>query len=263
MDKPTADEPPASNRWLIFLKEECETCTLILPVLDRLIQNGIPIELYVQDSPDFLGDWSAIYDNDLSASFRWDIETTPTLIRTSADMENARIEGWNREEWQTAFDIDDLGHGLPNFRPGCGSKSREPGIYERLLAEFGNPNFASPAIEIDHWDDEMEACFNRGWTDGLPVVPPTDARILRMLQGTDRDAHEVLGRVPPNLSPITVEKAAINAVMAGCKPAYFPVVLAALKAALEPTFTLHGLLCTTCFSSPIIIVNGPSQNRLA
>jgi len=151
---------------------------------------------------------------------------------------------------------------LPKFQPGCGSKSREPGIHETLIAEYGAPGICSRKVELDKWDDEMESCFEHGWTDGLPVTPPTDARIVRMLQGTRRDSQEVIGKVPPNLAPVTVEKAAINAVMAGCKPEYFPVVLAALEAALEPIFTMHGLLCTTCFSSPIIVVNGPIAKQI-
>jgi hypothetical protein len=68
--------------------------------------------------------------------------------------------------------------------------------------------------------------------------------------------------VPPNLAECTVEKVAINAVMAGCKPEYLPVVLAALEAALEPIFTMHGLLCTTCFSGPVVVVNGPIARRI-
>jgi hypothetical protein len=71
-----------------------------------------------------------------------------------------------------------------------------------------------------------------------------------------------VGRVPPNLAECTVEKVAINAVMAGCKPEYMPVVLAVLEAALEPVFTMHGLLCTTCFSGPVIVVNGPVAKRI-
>jgi hypothetical protein len=143
------------------------------------------------------------------------------------------------------------------MRPGCGSKSREPGVYESLMATFGKPNFKSRPIRLGEWDDDIEACFERGWSDGLPVVPPTDVRILRMLQGTARKPDEIVGEVPPNLAAITVEKVAINAVMAGCRPEYMPVVLAALEASLDPVFTMHGLLCTTCFSSPIIVVNGP------
>jgi hypothetical protein len=148
------------------------------------------------------------------------------------------------------------------MRPGCGSKSREPGVWEELVARFGDTGIASRKVGIGAWDDEMEACFDRGWTDGLPVVPPTDARILRMLEGTSRKPDEIIGDVPPNLSPITVEKVAINAVLAGCKPEYLPVVIAALEAALVPEFTMHGLLCTTCFSSPIIVVNGPIAKKI-
>jgi hypothetical protein len=108
----------------------------------------------------------------------------------------------------------------------------------------------------------MEVCFDRGWTDGLPVTPPTDERVLRMLKGTTRSASEVIGRIPPNLSECTIEKVAINAVLAGCRPEYMPVLLAALEAALEPVFTLHGVLATTYFSSPIIIVNGPIAKKI-
>jgi hypothetical protein len=83
-----------------------------------------------------------------------------------------------------------------------------------------------------------------------------------MLKGTKRRPDEVIGKIPPYLGTCTVEKAAINAVLAGCKPEYLPVVLAALEAALEPVFTLHGVLATTYFSSPVIIVNGPIAKRI-
>ncbi len=83
-----------------------------------------------------------------------------------------------------------------------------------------------------------------------------------MLTGTRRNPHEIVGRIPPDLAPCTVEKVAINAVMAGCRPEYLPVVLTALEAALDPAFTLHGVTCSTCFSSPVIIVNGPITKRL-
>src|SRR3546814_1690646 len=88
------------------------------------------------------------------------------------------------------------------------------------------PGLRARRIEVSALEDEAEACFERGWSDGLPVVPPTPLRVLRMLRGTTRDPQEVLGRVPPNLAECTVEKVAVNAVMAGCKPEYLPVVLA-------------------------------------
>ena len=87
-------------------------------------------------------------------------------------------------------------------------------------------------------------------------------RVLRMLQGTTRNPKEIVGEIPPNLTPCTVEKIAINAVMAGCKPEYLPVVLAAIEAALDPKFAMHGVLCTTHFVGPIVIVNGPVTGRI-
>ena len=117
-------------------------------------------------------------------------------------------------------------------------------------------------VELGDDDDPIEACFDRGWSDGLPVTPPTDTRVLRMLAGTRRAPGEVVGAIPPYLAECTVEKVAINAVLAGCKPEYMPVLLAALEAALEPVFTLHGVLATTYFSSPVIIVNGPVAKKI-
>ena len=128
---------------------------------------------------------------------------------------------------------------------------------ERLEAKHKGGTLVSRKIEYGEASDPVEVCFERGWSDGLPVTPPTDERVLAMLKGTRRRADEVIGKIPPYLGTCTVEKAAINAVLAGCKPEYMPVLLAALEAALEPVFTLHGVLATTYFSSPIIIVNGP------
>ena len=129
---------------------------------------------------------------------------------------------------------------------------------ERLEAKHsGKTLLAARKIDYPDSGDPVEVCYERGWTDGLPVTPPTDERVLAMLQGTRRRPDEIVGKIPPYLGTCTVEKVAINAVLAGCKPEYIPVLLAALEAALEPVFTLHGVLATTYFSSPIIIVNGP------
>jgi hypothetical protein len=136
-------------------------------------------------------------------------------------------------------------------------------VAERLEAKHaGKTLLAARKIEYPEGADPAEVCFQRGWTDGLPVTPPTDERVIAMLKGTRRRPDEVLGKIPPFLADCTVEKAAINAVMAGCKPEYMPVLLAALEAALEPVFTLHGVLATTYFSGPVIIVNGPVAKRI-
>jgi len=103
----------------------------------------------------------------------------------------------------------------------------------------------------------VEALYDRGWTDGLPLVPPTEARALRMLEGTSRAADEVVALVPPNLVECTVEKVAVNSVMAGCRPEYLPVVLAALEAVCTDEFNMHGILATTMGVGPVLVVNGP------
>ncbi len=111
--------------------------------------------------------------------------------------------------------------------------------------------------------DEIEIWFDKGVTDGLPVVPPTRDRVERMLEGAARDRTDLVGEVPPNYGRATVEKIAINAVMAGCRPAYLPVVLAAVEAACAPAFNLHGMSTSTHFSAPLIVLNGPIRTRIA
>ena len=244
-------------RFALFVQHECHTCVELIPVFKRLRERLPDLKVYVQDNPACFASVRPLHDETLEVSFRHNIETTPTLIRWAGGKETGRTAGWVRQEWQSLTGIADLGCNLPAFLPGCGSKTRYPGAWERLVATFGEPGLKSRQVQLDPWDDPMEACFERGWSDGLPVVPPTDERILRMLSGADRKPDEIVGLVPPNLSECSVEKVAINAVLAGCKPEYMPVVLAALEAALDPVFTMHGLLCTTYFSGPVIIVNGP------
>jgi hypothetical protein len=108
----------------------------------------------------------------------------------------------------------------------------------------------------------IEHFFRQEWSDGLPVVPPTEALVARMLEATRRDPREVVGLVPPRFGEATVESVAVHAVMAGCAPAYLPVVLAALEALLDPAFGLHGVIATTHVATPLLIVNGPITREL-
>ncbi len=248
--------------FAVFVKAECETCAMIEPVIAGLQGTEAETVVITQDDPSFPASMSAIDDTDLEYSYRFDIEAVPTIIKLTDGIEVARTHGWHRSEWEALTGQQDLGLDLPAQRPGCGSRTREPGAWENLVSRYGDSGISSRLISLGEWDDDVESCFERGWSDGLPVVPPTDARILRMLQGTKRSPEEIIGNVPPNLTPITVEKVAINAVMAGCRPEYMPVVLAALEAALMPEATMHGVLCTTCFSSPILIVNGPITKKI-
>jgi hypothetical protein len=180
--------------------------------------------------------------------------------------------GFGKADWQALYErllttsrapapVIEWGD-YPESRPGCGSKSVEPGIAERLAAEAEGSPIRARRIEIGASDDPFEFMFEQGLTDGLPVIPPTPERVLRMLGGTKRDPQEVIGVVPPNLAPVTVEKIAINAVMAGCKPEYMPVVIAAIEAITTEQFNMHGVLATTHFPTPVIIVNGPIRDRI-
>lgn len=102
----------------------------------------------------------------------------------------------------------------------------------------------------------------RGWTDGLPVVPPTEDLVGEMIAMSRHDPDELLGTMEPLKGTVTLEKVASNAVMAGCLPEYFPVVLASVKAVLQEQFHTGGAACTTGGAAPAIIVNGPTVARL-
>ena len=110
--------------------------------------------------------------------------------------------------------------------------------------------------------DDLEIWFEKGVSDGLPVIPPTRERVERMLAGTRRERDELLGAMPPNYGRLTVEKAAINAVLAGCRPEYLSVVLTAAECACDPVFNLHGVATSTHFSAPLVLVNGPIRARI-
>ena len=110
--------------------------------------------------------------------------------------------------------------------------------------------------------EAVERCYELGWTDGLPVVPPTEERVSEFLNRAGRDASEVVGELPERRRQITAEKVAANAVMAGCLPEYLPVVLAATEAMLAPDFNLVGPSSSMGGAAVLIIVNGPVARDL-
>ena len=110
--------------------------------------------------------------------------------------------------------------------------------------------------------DEFEFFLQKQWSDGLPVVTPTDERIAWMLEGTRRDPEEIIGRVPPALGIATVRSVAIHALMAGCKPEYLPVVLAALALMLREEFNMNGVQGTMHGVAPLMIVSGPYARQI-
>ncbi len=110
--------------------------------------------------------------------------------------------------------------------------------------------------------DPIEVLFARGVTDGLPAVPPTAARVAAAVDATGRAPEELVAEMPPRFGRATVEKIAINAVMAGCRPEYLPVVLAAVEAICDERFCLLGVSGTTDAVAPLVIVNGPIRKAL-
>ena len=102
----------------------------------------------------------------------------------------------------------------------------------------------------------------KGWSDGLPIIPPTEDRVERILAAVNRQPNEVIGVVPPRWAPATVEKIAINAVMAGCKPEYMPVLLAAVEAITDPKLNLYALQATTGGPAVMLIINGPVRHQI-
>ena len=147
-----------------------------------------------------------------------------------------------------------LGRVLARDASGLRLENAGPRHRRRPAVALWRTGLAARNTALGESENPMEACFDRGWTDGLPVMPPTPARVPRMRAGTTRRPDGVQGLVPPDLAPCTMEKGTINAVMAGCKPEYLPVVLAAVDAALVDEFGMHGILCTEdkifkrCFS---------------
>src|SRR5262249_28452513 len=102
----------------------------------------------------------------------------------------------------------------------------------------------------------------QGWGDGLPVIPPTETRVQAMLEATPLPPAHVVGVVEPRRGGAPVEKTAVTAALAGCRPESPPAVLAAVEAVCEPRFNLYALNTTTCCATPALMLNGPARRDL-
>ena len=256
-DLPRVDGPPVSladllaggPAVLVFAHADCPTSSLALrrlagaPVGDaRLVviaqeraadavrmarRAGIDAVVLADQAP-----------YDVSRAFG--VAAVPTAFRVGSDgaLEEP-VVGWDRVAYERLLGVE-LAAEHPDRKPGCGSRVDEP----------------SAAGGLDEPDD----MFERGFTDGLPVVPPTPERVAAMLGG--RDPQQSLGRVPPSHGEATLERVAVCAVLAGCRPDAFPVVVAAVEAALDPAFNAHGVGVTTQPAGPVVIVNGPVRHAL-
>src|SRR5438067_894958 len=163
--------------------------------------------------------------------------TVPTAVVVEPDRAIGKtVVGWDAAAYELLLGV--ALDGEPRSKPGCMSRSE----YDWRAGGL----------------DELEDMLERGGSDGLPVVPPTPERVEAMLGG--RDPAVSLGPVPPAHGAATLERIAACAVLAGCRPLYFPLVVAAVEAALEPAFNAHGLAVTTQPAGPVAIVNGPVRD---
>jgi hypothetical protein len=244
-----------------LVKHDCPVCDQVLPALDaagvRVLSQSSAEETAAQAARLELTRVPEL-DLDLSFSERLDPDAVPALVLLDGTREQGRVEGLQKRLLEelaarggAALDLD----GLPEHRPGCAARNRDPDVAARLAARRARREgrLTSREIEIGELEDVHEALHARGVTDGLPVVPPTPERVMGMLEGTSRDPQDLVATLPPYDGKATVEKVAINAVMAGCAPEHLPVVLAAVAAAAQPQFALHGLVATTHPAGPAII----------
>ena len=182
--------------------------------------------------------------------------TVPTFLLLEDGAVADRQEGWDQAAVaglvsRAGGELVSCG-GLPEFKPGCQSRHTfDEEMQRRLEAEDADLGGDGGSVE-DLWE--------LGWHDGLPVVPPTPERVAAMLDG--RDPTTSLGTIGPTEGEVTFERLAVCAVLAGCDPTYWPVVEAAARAVIDPVFNAHGIINTTHFASPWIIVNGPVRQRL-
>src|SRR3954467_5247896 len=247
-----------------LVKHDCPVCDQVLPALDaagvRVLSQSSAADTQAQAARLGLATVPEL-DADLELSERLDPDAVPTLVLLDGADERGRVEGLHRErmtalaqEAGVDLDLD----GLPAVRPGCASLTRDPEVAARLAARRARAEgrIRSRELRVGERADPFEALHGRGLTDGLPVVPPTPERVVAMLEHTSRDPQDVVGIVPPYGGAATVEKVAVNAVMAGCEGPELPVVLAAVEAVCDERFAMHGLLATTHPAGPVVVVSG-------
>jgi hypothetical protein len=231
---------------LVFAHADCPTSTLALRRLSRL---GAHAELVciAEEPPEQAARLARrtgvafpmlAEPEPFELSRALEIRTVPTAVVIERDGTTAdTIVGWDAQAYERLLSVS-LGEEAPRNKPGCGAR------WTYDAAEGGL--------------DELEDMLERGWSDGLPVIPPTPERVEAMLG--NRDPARSLGPVPPSHGQATLERVAACAVLAGCRPIHFPLVVAAVEAALEPAFNAHGLAVTTQPAGPVLIVNGPARD---
>lgn len=250
---------------LLFGSDECPTSTLALrrvaALVEPLARAGVTLVPIWEDHPEVAArsarraGWPgavlaepAPYDT----SRAYELVSLPTFVAVGADgVLGDRVVGWDAAGLQRLLDglvggrAPSVVTDAPQLKPGCTAKSA---LDPQLMAD-------AAAGEPD-----VETMYTLGWHDGLPTVPPTPERVAAMLGENDPD--RTLGPVPPAMGSATLARVAACAVLAGCLPEYYPVVLAAAEAVLDPAFNLGGQAVTTQPAGQLVVVNGPVRQLL-
>lgn len=261
--------PAMAAELLAFVKHDCPVCDELLPALAgagvRIVSQSDARETAAQAARLGLAAVPEV-DAGLALSERFDPAAVPAVLLLVDGEERDRVEGLQRGRLAelaaaagSALALD----GLPELRPGCASRTRDPDVAARLAARRARAEgrIRARTLTLGGLEDPFEALHARGLTDGLPVVPPTPERVVALLEHTSRHPQELVALVPPYGGEATVEKVAINAVMAGCAGPELPILLAAVEAACVEAFALHGVVATTYPAGPVIVVSGPEAER--
>jgi len=267
------------HRLVAFVQTDCPTCRLIVPYLNTLSKDSVPVQGISQDgeaeTSEFRLQMNVAFplelDRGLELSKRFRLVTVPTVFVVDDQDRVTRAEaGFDKKSLNEIAAI--FGHapvaspydGNPASKPGCTSRHLET-ITESETAPALNLHAsvgaAATRLELADGEDPYEYCY-RAFGDALPVVPPTAERVERMLMATPLEAKEVVGRIPPCYGEATLEKIAANAVMAGCVPEMMRVLVPLVRAVCDERFNAHGVQATTHFAAPLIIVNGPVRKEL-
>src|SRR3954469_10263211 len=252
LELPSIDGPPVTlgallkdreRLVLVFAHSDCPTSTLALRRLARLgatddivciaeetpeeaarlaRRTGIAFPVLAEPAP-------------FELSRALEIRTVPMVVVVERDgSAGSSVVGWDAGAYERLLSTS-LGGEAPRQKPGCGARWTYDAVEGGL--------------------DELEDMLERGWSDGLPVVPPTPERVEAMLAG--RDGSSSLGAVPPSHGEATLERVAACAVLAGCRPLHFPLVFAAVEAALDPAFNIGGQAVTPQPAGQLVVVGGP------
>ena len=270
--------PTGRPAVVCFVKEDCPTCNDVVPLLEAAHRqwagqvdvlligqttqgNARLIERHGLSVP-------VLDDSLLKVSFAADIDTVPTLFVADAqgEAETPRI-GFVRDEWQTTLtevsplDLDWSTY--PEWRPGCGSLSVDPDIAARLQAEAENSPLRAPPHRHRPGGRRVRVHVR----PGLQRRPAAWCRPRRNASSACSPARRAIPRrwwrsCRRTWVKSTVEKLAINAVMAGCRPEYLPVIIAGIEAVCTDAYNIHGVMATTMGASPVLVVNGPIRHEL-